>query len=79
VLIAKDVDNGPLHGLNARPTTAELQATGFPTGSEEAGVAVFYKPVTVQTRVFADRHYLMPIPQIEIDKSLGKLVQNPGW
>ncbi|WP_350340239.1 hypothetical protein [Paraflavitalea speifideaquila] len=21
----------------------------------------------------------MPVPQIEIDKSLGKLVQNPGW
>ena len=78
-LIAKDVDNGPVHGLNARPTTAELQATGFAPGSEEAGVAIFYKSVTVQTRVFLDRHYLMPIPQIEIDKSLGKLVQNPGW
>ncbi len=78
-LIAKDVDNGVVHGLNARPTTAELQATGLAPGSEEAGVAVFYKLVPVQTRVFLDRHYLMPVPQIEIDKSLGKLVQNPGW
>ncbi|WP_315823281.1 RagB/SusD family nutrient uptake outer membrane protein [Paraflavitalea speifideaquila] len=40
-LIAKEVDNGPVHGLNARPTTAELQSTGYAPGSEEAGVAVF--------------------------------------
>lgn len=78
-LIAKTVDNGPVHGLNARPTSAELQATGLDPGSEAAGVAVFYKPVVIQNRVFLDRHYLMPIPQNEIDKGGGKLVQNFGW
>jgi starch-binding outer membrane protein, SusD/RagB family len=68
-----------MHGLNARPTTAELQATGLDQGSEAAGVAVFYKPVVIQNRVFLDRHYLMPIPQNEIDKGGGKLMQNFGW
>ena len=40
-------------------------------------VAVLYKPVVIQTRVFADKHYLMPIPQNEIDKD-PNLVQNYG-
>ncbi|NLR82472.1 RagB/SusD family nutrient uptake outer membrane protein [Chitinophaga eiseniae] len=78
-LIAKNVDNGSVHGMNARPTSAELQATGLDPNSEAAGVAVFYKLTTIQTRVFMDRHYLMPIPQSEIDKGGGKLVQNLGW
>lgn len=78
-LIAKNVDNGDVHGMNARPTSAELQATGLDVGSEAAGLAVFYKLTTIQRRVFTDRHYLMPIPQTEIDKGNGKLVQNLGW
>ncbi|RVU02988.1 RagB/SusD family nutrient uptake outer membrane protein [Mucilaginibacter limnophilus] len=77
-LIAKTVDNGPALGLNARPSAAELQATGLPESSEEAGVAVFYKTVTLQDRKFEDKHYLMPIPQPEIDKD-PNLVQNYGW
>jgi len=77
-LIAKTVDNGPVHGLNARPTQAELEATGLPTTSEAAGVAVFYKVVVLQNRVFKDNHYLMPIPQSEIDRD-PNLVQNYGW
>ncbi|MFD0794489.1 RagB/SusD family nutrient uptake outer membrane protein [Mucilaginibacter litoreus] len=77
-LIAKTVDSGPALGLNARPSAAELQATGLNESSEEAGVAVFYKTVTLQNRIFTDKHYLMPIPQTEIDKD-PNLVQNYGW
>ncbi len=78
-LIAENVDNGDVHGMNARPSSGELQATGFDPGSEQAGLAVFYKLTTIQHRVFAKQHYLMPIPQTEIDKGGGKLVQNFGW
>ena len=77
-LIAKTVDNGNMHGMNARPTPGELNSTGLDPNSEAAGVAVFYKTVVDQTRVFADRHYLMPIPQTEINIDPA-LVQNYGW
>ncbi|UYQ91468.1 RagB/SusD family nutrient uptake outer membrane protein [Chitinophaga horti] len=77
-LIAKQVDNGVMHGMNARPTTAELQGTGLDVNSEAAGLAVFYKEAPVQTRVFLDRHYLMPIPQREMDVN-DNMVQNYGW
>ncbi|MVN91246.1 RagB/SusD family nutrient uptake outer membrane protein [Mucilaginibacter aquatilis] len=77
-LIAKTVDKGEVHTLNARPSAAELAATGLNVTSEAAGVAVFYKPVVIQTRNFEDKHYLMPIPQTEIDKD-PNLVQNYGW
>jgi hypothetical protein len=77
-LIAKTVDNGDALGLNARPSAAELTATGLPESSEAAGVAVFYKTVSLQTRTFQDKHYMMPIPQSEIDKD-PNLVQNYGW
>ena len=77
-LIAKSVDNGAVHGLNSQPSTDELKATGLDVDSEEAGVAVFYKEVVAQTRVFTDKHYLMPLPQSEIDKD-PLLKQNYGW
>ncbi|RAV55343.1 hypothetical protein DIU36_19335, partial [Mucilaginibacter rubeus] len=59
-------------------TPGELNSTGLDPNSEAAGVAVFYKTVVDQTRVFADRHYLMPIPQTEINIDPA-LVQNYGW
>lgn len=31
-----------------------------------------------ENRVFTERHYLFPIPQIEIDKN-PDMIQNPGW
>lgn len=77
-MIAKAVDNGKVNVMNARPSTEELTATGLNITTEAAGVAVFYKPVVIQTRVFTDRHYLMPIPQSEIDKD-PNLVQNYDW
>ncbi|MCX2453327.1 RagB/SusD family nutrient uptake outer membrane protein [Pedobacter sp. PLR] len=33
----------------------------------------------IQQRVWSDKLYLMPVPQIEIDKSKGVLVQTPGY
>ncbi|WP_158280852.1 RagB/SusD family nutrient uptake outer membrane protein [Pararcticibacter amylolyticus] len=78
-MIASTVDNQAVHVLNAKPSAAELAASGVQdVNSEEAGVAVFYKPVIIQTRIFQDKHYLMPVPQSEIDKD-PKLVQNYGW
>lgn len=77
-LIGETVDNGVVHGLNAKPTTQELNATGLDVNSKEAGLAVFYKVVPLQTRVFNYQHYLMPIPQTELEVNT-KLVQNFGW
>lgn len=77
-MIAKTVDNAEVHVLNARPSEAELNATGLNVTSEAAGVAVLYKPTVIQARVFEDKHYLMPIPQTEIDKD-PNLVQNYKW
>jgi hypothetical protein len=78
-MIANVTDNGDVHVLNAKPSAAELAGSGVSdVNSEAAGVAVFYKPVVIQTRVFMDKHYLMPVPQSEIDKD-PKLVQNYGW
>lgn len=77
-MIATTVDNGNMYGMNARPSQQELQATGLDVNSEAAGVAVFYKPVVDQVRVFTSKHYLFPIPQIEVNKN-PNLVQNKGW
>lgn len=77
-LIGTTVDNGNMYGLNARPGMAELQATGLDPQSEAAGVAVFYKQVVDQKRVFTVKDYLFPIPQIEINKN-PNLIQNYGW
>lgn len=77
-LIAKTVDNGDVHGLNARPSAAGLTATGLNVTSEAAGVAVFYKPTVIQMRTFLDKHYLMPMPKTERDKD-PNLVQKYGW
>ena len=41
--------------------------------------ADFYKRKELYTRYWNDRMYLFPIPQGEIDKAAGGLVQNPGW
>lgn len=77
-LIGTTVDNGNMYGLNARPTPAQLSATGLDVNGQPAGEAVFFQNVVDQTRVFLPKHYLMPIPQseIEIDKNL---IQNYGW
>ena len=40
--------------------------------------AAFYKQVVFETRVFEKKHYLYPIPSVEIFKD-AQLVQNPSW
>lgn len=78
-MIGTTVENGPMHVLNAKPSLAELTASGVAdVNSEQAGVATFYKPVVIQNRVFQQKHYLMPVPQSEIDKD-PNLTQNFGW
>jgi len=74
----KGVDNRILHGMNNRPSQAELESSGFNPNSEEAGVAVFYKRTPMQTRIFNNKHYLFPIPNSEMEKN-PNLVQNYGW
>lgn len=49
-----------------------------PAESKQAGLAVYYKRTVRMKRVFEDKHYLFPIPQVEIDKNKN-LVQNHGW
>jgi hypothetical protein len=71
-------DDRTLHGMHNRPSPEELEATGLDIQSEEAGVAVFYQKKPMQTRVFTDKHYLMPIPKTEMEKN-PNMVQNPGW
>lgn len=39
----------------------------------------FHQRVAYHTRYFARKNYLYPIPQAEVQKSHGQIVQNPGW
>jgi len=42
--------------------------------------SISYSGVDVENRVFvAPKMYYYPIPQTEINKSKGILIQNPGW
>ena len=38
----------------------------------------FFEKVVTETRVFAKRHYLFPIPDSDIRRN-PKMVQNYGW
>lgn len=52
---------------------------GIRVTKNAANVSV-YTPFVVENRVFdGSRMYLHPLPQSEINKSSGTLVQNPGW
>lgn len=64
--IAAQTDNTQIHGMNIGAGNS-LQ--------DEA----FYKRVVIERRVFeAPKHYLWPIPQVEINKN-NNLVQNVAW
>lgn len=39
----------------------------------------FYVRTKFETRIFRRKNYLFPIPLVEMQKSRGKLIQNPGW
>lgn len=85
-MIAKKVDGGIVTGMNTLPTIGELEEAAAENGwdlnnpaeSKQAGLAVYYKRTVRMKRVFEDKHYLFPIPQVEIDKNKN-LVQNHGW
>jgi len=61
---AETVLNEPLRGIKA----------------DNSGGTVSYSEFNVENRVFiAPKMYYYPIPQVEINKSKGILIQNPGW
>jgi len=39
----------------------------------------FHQRTKFQTRVFKRKNYFFPVPMKEMQKSKGKLIQNPGW
>ncbi|MDQ8004766.1 MAG: RagB/SusD family nutrient uptake outer membrane protein [Pedobacter sp.] len=62
----KEINEVPVEGMNVVKT----------------GTTFTYNRVTLDQlyqRVFVDRMYVYPIPQAEIIKSRGALVQTPGW
>lgn len=66
-MIAKDVDGGPMYGMNAQ----------FP-GSGDVTPDGFWERTVFETRVFEDNHYLYPFIQSELDRNK-LLTQNYGW
>lgn len=60
--IAEETENGKAWGLDIDATT-------------EPG---FYNLKSFETRVFNKKHYLFPLPQVEVNNDV-ELVQNSGW
>lgn len=84
--IAHKTDGTYVTGMNTLPTVEELQEAALQQGldlnkpeeSKQVGLSVYYKRTKRMKRIFEDKHYLFPIPQVEIDKNKN-LVQNYGW
>ena len=56
-------EGGDFHGLNMAGEEAE-----------------FFQRTKCETRFFnPEKHYLFPIPLSEMQKSKGRLIQNPKW
>lgn len=50
------------------------------TNNVQTGTKTYsYSNVTGYARMFENKHYLFPIPKVEIDKPGSKLIQNPDW
>lgn len=66
--LGEQIFNRPIHGMRIGPN-GEFTGTfgGRPLGR-----------IQVEDRVFQSQHYLMPIPQSELDRN-PQLQQNPGW
>jgi hypothetical protein len=60
------------------PSTLGASIRGVRITRETSG-AFKYAPYEVEKRVFQDKMYLYPIPQSEIIKTNGSIIQNPGW
>ena len=56
---------GQVHGMNIR--------------GQQGDETNFYNVVETQPIVFNRKMYLYPIPDSEIRKTNGNLIQNPGW
>jgi len=63
--IAEETDGGPFWGMNMDAGTSLTDPA-------------FYQRTIFETRIFEKKHYLFPIPKLEIEKD-PNLVQNPGW
>jgi len=57
----------------------ELTRTITGMGIVKDGGVTTYTPATIQTRLWDDKMYFYPIPQVELYNSDGNLEQNPGW
>lgn len=63
-MIANETIGGPIRGVDI---------------TKNANGTFTYAPGTVETRVWNDRLYFYPVPQGEVNKSSGVIVQNAGW
>lgn len=52
--------------------------TGVNIAKTSAGAFV-YTPISVENRTWNNRLYFYPVPQVEVTKSNGVIVQNSGW
>jgi len=69
-MISKEVDNGPMWGMNAQPDT--------PASNTNVTPANFWKRTVFETRIFKDKDYLYPFAQKDI--LVNKLITNNyGW
>ncbi len=63
--IANQTDGGNFYGMDIESGTNYTDPS-------------FYHRSVFEKRIFQKRHYLWPIPQVEIDRNKN-LIQNPGW
>lgn len=69
-MISKDVDNGPMWGMNAQPDSPASNSNVTPAG--------FWKRTVFETRIFRDQDYLYPFAQTDL--LVNKLITNNyGW
>lgn len=67
-MIAEDVNNGDMYGMNIGAETNNLTETP----------ANYWQRTVFEKRVFRPKHYFMPFAQYEIDRNRS-IVQNYGW
>lgn len=68
-MIGHESLSGNFYGMNFMGTVKS---------DDEGDDNAFFKRTTYQTRIFDDKMYWYPVPQVEIDRN-PNLVQNPGW
>ena len=68
-----DVRRWKIASQTEKRSIKAMTITKNPDGSKS------YEVTKLLDRDFQERHYLLPIPRVEIDRSLGSLAQNPGY